>query len=94
MFTGSLYQQHTIINKMVYLPIVARLACGSSPVDPRGRWEESGSGLVSVYKADWERFHGMVVFICYFSLVCFDALFMTEATSTRMRFHVPSTRKR
>ena len=33
-----------------------------SPVDATGRWEEFGTGLVGVYKEDWDRFHGMVVF--------------------------------
>ena len=54
--------QHTIQNKVVFLPIVARLDCGFSPANPKGRWEEIGSGLVAVYKSDWERFHGMATF--------------------------------
>ena len=57
-----LFRQHTIQNKVVFLPIVARLDCGFSPANPHGRWEEIGSGLVAVYKSDWERFHGMVAF--------------------------------
>ena len=65
-----LFRQHTVQNKVVFLPIVASLDCGSSPANPKGRWEEIGSGLVAVYKSDWERFHGMVAFTITIVLWC------------------------
>ena len=59
--TCLFHHQHTVKNKIVYLPIVARLNCGMSPADATGRWEEFGTGLVGVYKKDWDNFHGMFV---------------------------------
>ena len=68
--------QHTIKRKIVFLPIVARLECGSSPVDPKGRWEEFGSGLVAVYRGDWDRFRGELSFAMECSSVMSAFLFI------------------
>jgi len=37
------------IGRLVYMPIVGRLDCGSTYVDHQGYWETIGYGLVSVY---------------------------------------------
>jgi len=50
--------QNTIEGRLVYMPIVGRLDCGSTNVDHKGYWETAGYGLVSVYKSDWKRFGG------------------------------------
>ena len=50
--------QNTIEGRLVYMPIVGRLDCGSTYVDHQGYWETAGFGLLSVYKSDWIRFGG------------------------------------
>ena len=52
------YMQNTIEGRLVYAPIVGRLHCGSTYVDPKGYWEMDGFGLMSIYKSDWVRFKG------------------------------------
>ena len=42
----------------VFLPIAARLDCGSTITVPKGRWEETSSRFISIYKSDWKRFNG------------------------------------
>ena len=50
--------QNTIEGRLVYMPIVGRLDCGSTYVDHQGYWETAGYGFLSVYKSDWIRFGG------------------------------------
>ena len=52
--------QNTIEGRLVYMPIVGRLECGSTYVDHRGYWETAGYGILSVYKSDWIRFGGKI----------------------------------
>ena len=43
---------------MAYFPVVGRLACDSYPTEHRGFWQLDGYGIMSIYKADWDRFGG------------------------------------
>ena len=50
---------------------MGRLNCGSSSVDHKGYWELEGYGLVGVYKSDWIRFGGkLLYFFLFSSLIC------------------------
>ena len=51
--------QHCFRGITVYTPIIVRLQCGESPVNPRGRWEAQGFGLIGIYKEDWDRLGGL-----------------------------------
>jgi len=44
---------------MAYFPVVGRLACDSYSTEHRGFWQLDGYGIMSIYKADWDRFGGM-----------------------------------
>lgn len=46
---------------MTYAPLLARLECGATPLEPTGFWESDGYGLIGMYKSDWSKFGGMNV---------------------------------
>ena len=50
---------HTIKGISAYAPIVFRLACGHSLVNPVGYWEVWGGGLFAMYRSDWGVLGGM-----------------------------------
>ncbi|KAI6650420.1 N-acetyl-beta-glucosaminyl-glycoprotein 4-beta-N-acetylgalactosaminyltransferase 1-like isoform X3 [Oopsacas minuta] len=52
-------RKHTIQGFSVFAPIVRRLECGVIAFDGKGKWEIAGSGLISMYKSDWEIVGGM-----------------------------------
>ncbi|KAK3738436.1 hypothetical protein QZH41_017073, partial [Actinostola sp. cb2023] len=52
-------RKHCFEGKSVYTPIIARLGCGSSPVNLRGYWEHQGFGIIAIYKSDWDRIGGL-----------------------------------
>ena len=56
-------EQNTIQGHIVFCPQVGRLNCGSSSVDHKGYWELEGYGLVGVYKSDWIRFGGKLLYV-------------------------------
>ena len=58
-----LHEQNTIEGHIVFCPQVGRLNCGSSSVDHKGYWELEGYGLVGVYKSDWIRFGGKLLYV-------------------------------
>ena len=50
---------HTIKGVSAYAPVVFRLACGHSIVNPVGYWEVWGGGLFAMYRSDWGVLGGM-----------------------------------
>ena len=50
---------HTVRGVSAYAPIVFRLQCGHSLVNPLGFWEVWGTGLFSLFRTDWKILGGM-----------------------------------
>ena len=50
---------HTVKGVLAYAPIVFRLQCGHSLVNPLGFWEVWGTGLFALFRSDWKVLGGM-----------------------------------